>query len=102
MRRPMLNNSEPGEAIYEPFLGSGSTLIAAESVGRICLAIEIDPLYVDVAIRRWQAFTGKHATRQSDGMAFDAAAEAATARDAKAAAKANPQPRVSRRSKMGD
>ena len=62
MRRPMLNNSEPGEAVYEPFLGSGTTLIAAETTGRVCLGIELDPLYVDVAVRRWQAFTGKAAT----------------------------------------
>jgi DNA modification methylase len=72
MRRPMLNNSKPGDAIYEPFLGSGTTLIAAQSVGRICLAIEIDPLYVDVAVRRWQSFTGKPASLQADGRTFDA------------------------------
>ena len=59
MRRPMLNNSSPGQAIYEPFLGSGTTLIAAQSSGRVCLGIEIEPLFVDVAIRRWQAFTGR-------------------------------------------
>src|ERR1043165_7988194 len=62
MRRPMLNNSSPGQAVYEPFLGSGTTLIAAQSCGRVCLAIELDPLYVDVAIKRWQAFTGEEAT----------------------------------------
>jgi DNA modification methylase len=61
MRRPILNNSIPGDAVYEPFLGSGTTLIAADSTGRLCLAMELDPLYVDVAIRRWQAFTGKEA-----------------------------------------
>jgi len=49
MRRPIVNNSNPGQAIYEPFLGSGTTLIAAETVGRICFGIEIDPLFVDVA-----------------------------------------------------
>ena len=62
MRRPMLNNSSPGQAVYEPFLGSGTTLIAAQSCGRVCFAIELDPLYVDVAVRRWQAFTGEQAT----------------------------------------
>lgn len=71
MRRPMLNNSSPGQAIYEPFSGSGSTLIAAQSTGRVFHGVEIDPVYVDVAIRRWQAFTGETATRQSDGKAFD-------------------------------
>jgi DNA modification methylase len=71
MRRPILNNSLQGDAIYEPFLGSGTTLIAAESTGRTCLAMEIDPLYVDMAIRRWQAFTGRPATLAADGRSFD-------------------------------
>jgi DNA modification methylase len=71
MRRPMLNNSSPGQAIYEPFLGSGTTLIAAQSSGRVCLAIEIDSLFVDLAIRRWQAFTGEKAVRESDGAYFE-------------------------------
>ena len=61
---------EPGQAIYEPFLGSGTTLIAAQSCGRVCFGIEIDPLFVDVAIRRWQAFTGEKAKRASDGVDF--------------------------------
>ena len=74
MRRPMLNNSEPGDAVYEPFLGSGTTLIAAETTGRTCFAMELDPLYVDVAVRRWQAFTGKAATLSSDGRTFAAVA----------------------------
>ena len=64
MRRPMLNNSSRGQAIYEPFLGSGTTLIAAQSCGRICFGIEIDPLFVDLAIRRWQTFTGEKARRK--------------------------------------
>jgi DNA modification methylase len=72
MRRPMLNNSSPGQAIYEPFLGSGTTLIAAQSCQRICFAIEIDPLFVDLAVRRWQAFTGEKAIRESDGVLFEA------------------------------
>jgi DNA modification methylase len=75
MRRPMLNNSSPGQAIYEPFSGSGSTLIAAESSGRVCLACEIDPRFVDVAVRRWQAFAGKQATLATDGVRFDHLAE---------------------------
>lgn len=72
MRRPMLNNSDPGQAVYEPFLGSGTTLIAAQSTGRVCYGIEIDPLFVDVAIRRWQAFTGERACRLRDGQSFEA------------------------------
>jgi DNA modification methylase len=74
MRRPLLNNSSPGHAIYEPFLGSGTTLIAAQSCGRACFGVEIDPLFVDLAIRRWQAFTGEKAKRASDGIFFDALA----------------------------
>ena len=69
--QPMLNNSSPGQAIYEPFLGSGTTLIAAQSCGRVCFGIEIDPLFVDLAIRRWQAFTGEKAKRANDGVLFD-------------------------------
>jgi DNA modification methylase len=80
MRRPMLNNSSPGQAVYEPFLGSGTTLIAAQSCGRVCFAIELDPLYVDVTIKRWQAFTGKQATLLADGRTFETvAAERLTA-----------------------
>ncbi|MFN3656814.1 MAG: site-specific DNA-methyltransferase [Pseudolabrys sp.] len=58
MKRPILNNSREGDFVYEPFSGSGTTIIAAEQTGRRCLAIEIDPAYVDVAVRRWEAFTG--------------------------------------------
>jgi DNA modification methylase len=78
MRRPIHNNTSPGEAIYEPFSGSGTTLIAAESVGRVCFAVELSPAYVDVAVRRWQAFTGRPATLLSDGRSFDAVAAART------------------------
>jgi DNA modification methylase len=72
MRRPILNNSARGDLIYEPFAGSGSTLIAAESVGRVCLALEIDPRYCDVIIQRWQHYTGSLATLAVDGRSFDA------------------------------
>jgi DNA modification methylase len=75
MRRPLLNNSDRGQAVYDPFLGSGTTLIAAETSGRVCLAVELSPLYVDVTVRRWQAFTGAKATLLADGRAFDAIAE---------------------------
>jgi DNA modification methylase len=68
--RPALINSGLGDAVFDPFLGSGTTLIAAQTTGRICLAIEIDPAYVDVAVRRWQEFTGKQAIRLSDGRTF--------------------------------
>ena len=71
MRRPILNNSAPGDAVYDPFLGSGTSLIAAQTSGRICVGLEIDPAYVDVIIRRWQAFTGEKATLLADGRQFD-------------------------------
>lgn len=71
MRRPMLNNSNPGQSVYDPFLGSGTSLIAAETSGRVCLGMELEPRYVDVVIRRWQAFTGKTACLQGDGRSFD-------------------------------
>jgi DNA modification methylase len=70
MRRPIENNSSPGQAVYEPFSGSGTTIIAAEITGRSCHAIEIDPAYVDVAIARWQAFTGEEAVLDGDGRSF--------------------------------
>jgi DNA modification methylase len=65
MRRPIENNSSPGQAVYEPFSGSGTTLIAAEMTGRACHAIELSPAYVDVAVLRWQAFTGLQATLEA-------------------------------------
>jgi DNA modification methylase len=80
MRRPILNNSSVGDAVYEPFLGSGTTLIAAQSIGRVCYGIEIDPIFVDVAIRRWQAFSGERATRLRDGLSFNEVARQATER----------------------
>lgn len=75
MRRPMQNNSSPGEPVYDPFLGSGTTLIAAETTGNACLGFEIDRRYVDVAVKRWQAFSGKSATLLSDGRTFEQIAE---------------------------
>ena len=70
MRRPILNNSSPGQAVYEPFMGSGTTLIAAESTGRVCYGIELNPAYVDVAVERWQQFTGQQAVLDGDGTSF--------------------------------
>ena len=59
-----------GEIFYEPFSGSGTTIIAAEQTGRRCYAMELSPNYVDVAVRRWQQFTGKRATLEATGAAF--------------------------------
>jgi DNA modification methylase len=68
MLRPIENNSKPGDAVYDPFVGCGTTIIAAEMTGRKCLAIEISPAYCDVAILRWQDFTEQQATL--DGKTF--------------------------------
>ena len=71
MRRPMLNNSEPNEIIYEPFCGSGTTIIAAESCRRICYAVELNPEYVDMTIKRFQAYANQSVILEGDGRSFD-------------------------------
>lgn len=71
MRRPIENNSAPGQAVYDPFSGSGTTIIAGEMTGRAVHAIEISPAYVDVAVKRWQDFTGKSATLDGDSRTFE-------------------------------
>jgi len=71
MRRPILNNSVPGNVVYDPFLGSGTTLIAAEKTERICYGLDIDPSYVDVIVRRWQQLSGEPARLENDGRSFD-------------------------------
>ncbi|MDB5318328.1 MAG: modification methylase [Rhodospirillales bacterium] len=82
MQRPIENNSSPGQAIYEPFSGSGTTIIAAERSGRACYALELSPAYIDVAIQRWQSFTGKEAVLEQStddltpGLTFAAASAA--------------------------
>ena len=68
----LLDCSNRGDIVLDPFLGSGSTLMAAERTGRICRGIEIDPLYVDVAIRRWQRMTGERAVHAQTGVDFTA------------------------------
>jgi DNA modification methylase len=70
MKRPIENNSSPGQAVYEPFSGSGTTIIACEMTGRCAHAIELNPAYVDVAVKRWQDFTGKAAIHESTGKTF--------------------------------
>lgn len=66
-----------GDVVLDVFLGSGSTLIAAEETGRVCIGVELDPVYVDAAIRRWQKRTGKNAVHAVTGETFDAVAERA-------------------------
>lgn len=67
----ILDASRRGDRVLDPFVGSGTTLIAAEKTGRIGLGIELDPRYVDVALRRWQRFTGQHAVHADTGETFD-------------------------------
>jgi len=81
MKRPIENNSSPGQAVYEPFSGSGTTIIAAEMTGRHCYAIELSPAYVDVAIKRWQDFTGQEAIHADTGELFNDRVEAQNGRD---------------------
>jgi DNA modification methylase len=71
MRRPILNHTKRGELVYEPFLGSGTTLAAAEATERVCYGIELDPKFCDVAVLRWQQVSGKKATLEGDGRTFD-------------------------------
>jgi DNA modification methylase len=71
MRRPICNNSSPGQAIYEPFSGSGTTIMAGELTGRHIHAIELNPQYVDVTVERWQNFTGQQAIHEETGKTFE-------------------------------
>jgi DNA modification methylase len=68
--------SKRGGIVLDPFLGSGTTVIAAERTGRVGRGIEIDPIYVDVAIKRWQQYTGKAATLVETGQTFEEIADA--------------------------
>ena len=66
----MLDASARGDLLLDPFLGSGSTIIAAERTGRRCYGLELDPAYVDVSVRRWQAYTGQAARHATSGKSF--------------------------------
>lgn len=70
MRRAMLNHTVVGDRVYDPFLGSGTTILAAEELGRICHAIELSPEYCDLAVRRWSEMTGRQASHFSAGGAL--------------------------------
>jgi DNA modification methylase len=61
--RAIRHSSRPHDTVYDPFLGSGTTVIAAEQSDRTCLALELDPVYAQVAIERWQKFSGQRALR---------------------------------------
>ncbi|MCH7790996.1 MAG: site-specific DNA-methyltransferase, partial [Planctomycetes bacterium] len=66
------NSTAPQGVVYDPFLGSGTTLIAAQLLGRTCYGLEIEPRYCDVIVRRWEALTGRTAERfGADGKACE-------------------------------
>lgn len=71
----ILDCSARGDIVLDPFLGSGTTVIAAERTGRICYGIELDPVYVDTVIRRWEAYTGEQARHVGTGKTFDEIAQ---------------------------
>jgi hypothetical protein len=75
MRRPILNHIRRGGLVYDPFLGSGTTLAAAEATGRVCCGMELDPKYVDVVVERWQQLSGEKARLDGDGRTFGEIAE---------------------------
>jgi DNA modification methylase len=70
MERVMKSSLPKGGLCVEPFGGSGSTLMGAEKTGRICYTMELQPVYVDVIIKRWEDFTGKIATHAETGQPF--------------------------------
>jgi DNA modification methylase len=66
----ILDCTARGDVVLDPFLGSGTTVVASERIGRVCYGIELEPCYVDTIVRRWQKFTGLDAVHQSTGQAF--------------------------------
>ena len=78
----ILDSTARGDIVLDAFLGSGTTLIAAERTGRRCYGLELDPPYVDTIIRRWEALTGGTAHHAASGRSFDDLAREAEAADA--------------------
>ena len=62
---------DKAKTVFDPFGGTGTTMIACEKLGKVANLMEISPAYVDVIVKRWQDYTGKKATREADGVAFD-------------------------------
>ena len=89
VERAIRNSSKPGDTVMDPFGGSGTTVIAAEKTQRLARMIELDPKYVDVIVRRWQDWTSKQATRESDGKLFDDCGGATLAAEPQAVATAS-------------
>jgi DNA modification methylase len=81
MRRPILNHTEHGNTVYDPFLGSGSTVIAAEQTERVCYGLDIDSKNVDVTVLRWQAKSGEQAKFEGGDRSFEEVARERVAHD---------------------
>lgn len=73
VERAVLNSSRESDIVLDPFVGSGTTLIAAEKTGRAARLVELDPMYADVIVRRWQEYTGRPAVLDGAGCGFDEA-----------------------------
>ena len=71
VRRAIGNSSAEGDLVFDPFLGSGTTMVACDHTNRACRGIDIDPAYVDVAVRRWQQLSGEHARLDGDDRTFE-------------------------------
>lgn len=101
MRRPMIHSSAAGDSVFEPFMGSGTTLIAAQTIGRRCFGVELNPAYVDVAVQRWQKLTGEDAILERSGETYDALLAARDAlvepQEQKPAEEPKPAPKRGRR-----
>ena len=67
----IMDTSARGDIVLDPFLGSGTTVIAAERTGRVCYGLELEPAYVDTVVRRWQRFTGLSATHGTSARSFN-------------------------------
>jgi len=81
----MRDCSRRGEIVLDPFTGSGTTILAAEKVGRRAYGLEIDPRYTDVAVKRWQDFTKRDAILKATGQTFDEVASARTSTNSRRA-----------------
>jgi DNA modification methylase len=71
MRKPIENNSRLSDWIYDPFVGSGTTILAAEITKRRCVAVEIEPAYVDVSVQRWEKYAERQARLEATGETFE-------------------------------
>ena len=71
VQKAIRNSSKSRGVVFDPFGGSGSTLIACETTGRHARLIELDPTYVDVIVKRWQDYTGRKAVLESDGRGYE-------------------------------